>query len=146
MAALELQQREAVIAEAKTWLGTAYHHQGRVKGAGVDCATLLCEVYYAAGVVPYIDPTPYPPDWHMHRSDERYLGWLREYAAPVDAPKPGDVAVWRFGRCFSHGAIVIGGTQIIHSYLKQGCVLADMAHEPLKDRPVMFFSLWKAAS
>lgn len=33
------------VAEAITWLGTPYHHQGRVKGVGVDCGTLLCEVY-----------------------------------------------------------------------------------------------------
>lgn len=24
------------VAEAVTWLGTPYHHQGRVKGVGVD--------------------------------------------------------------------------------------------------------------
>lgn len=33
------------VAEALTWLGTPYHQQGRVKGVGVDCGTLLCEVY-----------------------------------------------------------------------------------------------------
>ena len=31
--------------EALTWLGTSYHHQGRVKGMGVDCGALVCEVY-----------------------------------------------------------------------------------------------------
>ena len=33
------------VQEALTWLGTPYHHQGRVKGVGVDCGTLICEVY-----------------------------------------------------------------------------------------------------
>lgn len=39
------------VAEAMTWLGTPYHHQGRVKGVGVDCATLLCEVYKEVGLM-----------------------------------------------------------------------------------------------
>jgi cell wall-associated NlpC family hydrolase len=30
--------RAAVVAEARSWLGTPFHHQGRVKAAGVDCA------------------------------------------------------------------------------------------------------------
>lgn len=134
--------RERVIAEAHSWLRTPYHHQGRIKGVGVDCATLLCEVYHAAGVTPFIDPTPYEPDWHFHRSTERYLAWLQKFGREVTAPQPGDAAVWKFGRCFSHGAIVIGGSQIIHSYIKQGCVLADMNQSPLQGREVKFFTLW----
>ena len=37
------------------WLGT-YHHQGRVKGVGVDCGTLICEVY-EKGLMDHLDPT-----------------------------------------------------------------------------------------
>jgi cell wall-associated NlpC family hydrolase len=29
--------REAVIAEARTWLGTPWHHQASLKGVGCDC-------------------------------------------------------------------------------------------------------------
>jgi len=31
---------QSLIDEARTWLGTPYHHQPRVKGVGVDCAML----------------------------------------------------------------------------------------------------------
>ncbi len=37
------------VQEALTWLGTPYHHQGRIKGVGVDCGTLICEVYEKVG-------------------------------------------------------------------------------------------------
>jgi len=30
-------RRLAVTEEARVWLGTPYHHMGRVKGAGTDC-------------------------------------------------------------------------------------------------------------
>ena len=69
-------QRKAVIAEAETWLGTPYHHMARVKGVGCDCLTLLAAVYYSAEVIPAIDIPYYPPDWHLHRTAERYLDGL----------------------------------------------------------------------
>lgn len=134
--------RAEVLAEAASWLATPYHHQGRIKGAGVDCATLLIEVYRAAGLVPRIDPRPYPPDWHLHRSAERYLGWVQRYAREIPAPGPGDVALFRFGRCFSHGAIVAEWPRLIHAYIGQGCIWADGTRAPLAGRPVRFFSLW----
>lgn len=139
---IEQQQRLRVIQEAHSWLGTPYHHMGCVKGVGVDCAMILVDVYHRAGVIPAIDPRPYPPDWHKHRDVERYLGWLEQYGTVTDAPQPGDVAVWRFGRVFSHGAIIVGDNQIIHSYLRQGCVLARMDEHMLAKRPVQFFTLW----
>ncbi len=39
-----------VVRVARTWLGTPYHHQGRVKGAGVDCAGLSVGVAKELGL------------------------------------------------------------------------------------------------
>lgn len=51
-------QRQAVVAEAKTWIGTGFHHEARIKGAGVDCAQLLIAVFSACGFVPeFTTPT-----------------------------------------------------------------------------------------
>lgn len=135
--------RAEVVRLAGEWLGTPYHHQGRVKGAGVDCATLLCEVYEAAGVIPHVDPTPYPQDWHMHRDAERYLGWVEQYGREVVEPDVGDVIIWRFGRCFSHGAIYIGDGMIIHSYIGQGVRYERVDAEVFRGRAVKYFTLWK---
>lgn len=135
--------RAAVVAEARGWLGTPYHHQARLRGVGVDCAMILCEVYHAAGLIPLIDPRPYPPDWHLHRDEERYLGWISDYGRPTDEPKPGDVGLWRFGRCFSHAGIMVSETQVIHAYLRQGVILGGLNEQPLAKRPVKFFTLWE---
>lgn len=141
---MSAEQRARVIAEAHTWVAalTPYHHQGRIKGVGVDCATILCEVYEAAGVIPYVDPTPYPPDWHLHRDGERYLGWLHQYARETDTPRPGDVAVWKFGRCFSHAAILCDDEHIIHSYIGQGVRLERRDADLFRGRAVKYFTLW----
>ncbi len=135
-------QRARVVELAREWLGTPYHHHGDVQGAGVDCAMLLVRVFSDAGMIPSIDPRPYPYDWHMHRDAERYMGWVEQYARRVDAPLPGDVILWRFGRTFSHGAIYIGNGRIIHSYLNIGCVLGTVADAQLAGRKAIYYSLF----
>jgi len=142
----ETEARTAVVQEARSWVGTPYHHQGRVKGAGVDCGQLLAAIYEAAGVMPHVAPGPYPHDWHLHRSEERYLGHVQEHAHQVDAPQPGDIALFRFGRCIAHGAIVIGWPIVIHAYVGLGVVLDDaVANKMLSGRLAGFWSPWGGA-
>ena len=43
--------RDAVVAEARTWLDTPFRHQGRLKGVGVDCLGIIVEVGKAIGAV-----------------------------------------------------------------------------------------------
>lgn len=134
--------REMAVAEAKTWLKTPYHHMGRVKGAGVDCGQLLIAVYSEIGLIPNIDPGHYPPDWHFHRSEEKYLGWVQKYATKTEKPKPGDVALFKFGRCISHGGIVVDDAALIHAYIGQGCVWGSYTDAELKGRLAGFYTLW----
>lgn len=117
-------QAEAV-KEALTWLETPYHHQGRIKGVGVDCGTLICEVFEKVGLMDHLDPRPYPQDWHLHQLGERYLEHVKSVCFEVDEPQPGDVVLYKIGLCVSHGGIVIDWPLIIHSYLKSGVVLLD---------------------
>jgi cell wall-associated NlpC family hydrolase len=137
--------RAAVVKEAESWLLTPYHHQGRIKGSGVDCAMLLAEVYENTGHIPHVDPRPYPPDWHLNRSEERYIGWVDKYAREVKIPMPGDIALFKFGRCVSHGAIIVQWPIIIHSYLHEGVLLADGEHGILAGRLHKFYSIFKDA-
>lgn len=117
---------EAIVAEARRWLRTPYHPMGDVLGVGVDCAMLPVRVFTALGLLPAdVEPRPYPPDWHLHRSDEKFLGWVERFAVPVDDPQPGDLALFKFGRCLSHGGIVCDITPeiyMIHADMKAGCV------------------------
>lgn len=143
MDALEQQQRAVVVAEALTWLGTPYHHMGRVKHVGTDCGMLILEVFERCGLVPHIDIPYYPMDWALHRSEEKYLGWVKQYAKEVQRkPLPGDIVLHQFGRCISHGAIVIEWPQIIHAYRGQGVVLAEGDRGELAERQRGVFSFW----
>ena len=137
--------RQRVVAEAETWLRTPYHHMGRIKGSGTDCLMLLAEVYEAAGVIPHVDVPFYPPDWNLHREAERYLEGLMRYAREIKGPpQSGDVAVFKFGRCFAHGAIVVSWPRLIHAWCDAGVVFGDAAQPPLLGREVRFFDPFQA--
>src|ERR1700730_18391720 len=113
--------RASVVKEATSWSGTPFHHAARVKGAGVDCLMLLAEVYQRAGVVAPIEPPFYVPDWHLHRDAERSLEGLPRYASEITGPPlSGDIALFRFGRTFSHGAIVTAWARLGHAHWNIG--------------------------
>ncbi len=132
----EAEARTAVINEARSWIGTPYLHQGRAKGIGVDCAMLLLEVFESAGLVPHLnlietvtDPATqiakYPPDWMLHRDEERYLEIVERFARklPIGVqPQDGDIALYRWGRTVSHGGIIDHWPRIIHAYSRSNQV------------------------
>jgi NlpC/P60 family putative phage cell wall peptidase len=139
-------ERDKVVAVARTWLGTPYHHAARVKGAGTDCGMSLIAIFAESGMIEDFTPDSYPQDWMNHRSQERYLSTVETYAAKVNRPAlPGDIALFRFGRCISHGAIVTEWPRIIHAYKPAGCVVEDdaEANEDLKNRFVGIWSIWR---
>lgn len=140
------EKRQEVVRTAKTWLGTPYHHQARVKHAGADCAMFPLAVYQECGVLPASFRAPeYSVQWHLHRSEEKYLEALapvmREITGsaiysgsgdllqvtpePILKPLPADFVIFKFGRAFSHGAIVVKWPIIIHSYIPHGVLLSD---------------------
>lgn len=117
-----LAQRQAVIATALGWIGTPYHPKAKVKGAGADCITFIAGAFEEAGIIAPVEMPFYHHDWHLHRSEEKYLVGLLSYCVEIDGdPLPGDIVLWRFGRCFSHGAIVIDWPEIIHCTVGQPC-------------------------
>lgn len=135
--------RAAVVAEAWTWFGTPYHHNAEIKGVGVDCARILIAVFAGLGLAPRVDPGDYAPDWHLHQSEELYIRWLQEAGAkPVQTPGLGDIALFRFGRTYSHGAIVVGPDEFIHSYLRRGVIFSRLSEDPLHGRPVQYWSVF----
>lgn len=138
--------RSAIVQAAQAWQGTPYHHHGRIQGVGVDCAMLLAEVYHGLGLAPAIDAGHYAPDWHLHRNEELFLSWVaRAGAREVVQPGLGDVGVWRFGRTYSHGGIVIATGPVplvLHAHIDAGRVTRCALDEaPLAGRPVRWFTL-----
>jgi cell wall-associated NlpC family hydrolase len=147
---MEASARARVVAEARAWLGTPYHHAADVKGpqGGVDCAMLLVRVYCDLGLVEPFDPRPYTRDWFLHRNEERYLGFLLARSREVREPGLGDIMLFRVGRCFAHGGIVsrLEPLSIIHAFSEVGRVVEDgIARNPrlaARRKTAKFASYW----
>lgn len=160
MLADNLDQRLAVVAEARSWLGTPYHHRASVRGVGVDCALLLLEAFAGAHIIERFDVEHYTSDWHLHRGEERYLAqvesFTRELALPGEQIRdfpddfvlaPATILMWRVGRTYSHGGIVTAWPFIIHSYLPSMIVEeVDVRRTPMAFRRVKAYSAWEETS
>jgi cell wall-associated NlpC family hydrolase len=119
---------ELIVAEARTWLGTRFHHQGRVKGVGVDCAGLIVCVAQAVGV--YItdcsDYTRIPDGELLKQLCDQQLISIAHHDIAV-----GDVLLFRIEREPQHLAIVgnydgdcnQSGLSMIHAYAPARCVV-----------------------
>lgn len=126
----EQAERLRLIEEAKSWLGTPYHTEGRVKGAGCDCGTFLLGVLENAQILPHIEIPHYPEDIACHCATPKYLMKIEEYCKRVadNDRKPGDILVYRFSgsRVPHHAAFVYDKEYLIHSYTRQGVIISNM--------------------
>jgi cell wall-associated NlpC family hydrolase len=154
----EARGRAAFIAEALSWVGTPFRDCADVKGpdGAVDCAMLLVRSAVDTGRIPPFDPRPYSPRWMLHRDEEKFVDWLLRLGARETAtPRVGDIVLWRFGRTFAHGAVLVNAEEVVHAYAAAGMALVSRLDEPLLRyfplagghiaRPVRYFDLWSAA-
>lgn len=119
----------AIVTAARSWLGTRFHHQGRLKKTGqhlggVDCLGLLVgvarelDLHNRQGIrLSLCDETDYPHMPDCARLHERLLASM--IAIPKDETAPGDIVLLRIHQYPQHLAIVSDwaeGTGIIHAY------------------------------
>ena len=135
--------RDKIIAEAKSWLNTPWHHNAMVKGHGVDCAQFLIAVYSKLGLIPAINTGFYSQEWHLRRDESKFVAWVEQFADKVAVGLPGDIAMFQFGRHPAHGAIVLDWPNIIHAYIDTKCVAITntQSHSNLHKRFYAFYRL-----
>jgi hypothetical protein len=64
------------------------------------------------------------------------------YGKRTTEPKAGDVALFRFGHTYSHGAIIVDNDlACIHSYVGRGVIMSRPHEDPLAGRPVLYWSI-----
>lgn len=118
--------RAAIVAAARSWIGTPYRHQASRKGAGCDCLGLVRGVWRELYGAEPETPPPYRPDWAETGSRETLLEAARRHLTerPAEGFRPGDVLLFRMspGACLKHCAIVSTGRpgdpapRIVHAY------------------------------
>jgi len=99
-----------VIKEARTWIDTPFHHQGRIKGRGADCVGLIIGVAHALNLTDW--------DYQTYNRDPlpgMMKQLLDEQMITVDPKemKPGDILYLRFSLP-QHLALLTEDDTIIH--------------------------------
>jgi len=111
--------RADIVALARGWLGTPYHHQASLKGVGCDCLGLIRGVYAEACGQPAETPPPYSRDWAEACARETMIEAASRHLTPVDpgAAEPGDVLIFRLrpGAMAKHAALLSGEDRMIHA-------------------------------
>ena len=105
--------RDAVVAEARRWIGTPYAHRAASRGAGCDCLGLIRGVRRAfLGPEPEATPT-YAPGWSvaaMRRGRDPLMEAATRWLVPIpaDQAERGDVLLfrWRVGLPARHAALI----------------------------------------
>lgn len=118
--------RDVVVATARTYLNTPFHHQARLKGVGIDCVGLIiCTAKELGLVPPTFDVKGYPavPDGHS------FMHLVQKYMVEIDRvdAQQGDVMVMRYDADPQHMAFLSphrhGNLGIIHAASNEGRVI-----------------------
>ena len=95
---LKSNQRQQVIANAKSLIGTPYRYGGNTPATGFDCSGFVSYVYRQQGI-------------KLPRSSAAQFAYLPAVANPM----PGDLVYFRRGGRINHAAIYLGNGNMIHS-------------------------------
>lgn len=125
-----------VICEARRWIGTPFHHQGRLLGVGVDCAGLVVGVARALGVCDY-DVAGYGREPYQGLLQREVEGQL----TPIAVPEPGAVLLMRFQTEPQHLGIYTSSDTIVHAYEHVGRCLEHRFSDVWRARVVQSYVL-----
>jgi NlpC/P60 family putative phage cell wall peptidase len=131
-------QRLAIIAEAREWLGTKYHHQADLKQVGCDCVGLVTGVGCVLGLMDfdktseawkrYAGYSMMPDPLKMRQGLNDFLHMI-----PKDDAMPGDILWFRTGTVPQHLAILTDTGTIIHAFRQKQMVIETRMIQFLTD-------------
>jgi NlpC/P60 family putative phage cell wall peptidase len=124
--------RNQLTLKAREYLGTRFHHQGRLKGIGIDCIGLLVCVCRDLGL-PHTDI----PDYSRQPDGITFLKVFREHweEIPISDAREGDaLAFWIEHPNFTKHAALVSDVGIIHTYQSVDRVVEQTLAESWKKR------------
>ncbi|WP_371056714.1 peptidase [Rhodosalinus sp. K401] len=116
----------AVVAVARSWIGTPYHDQASLRGAGSDCLGLVRGVWReVVGAEPLAVP-PYSRDWGEVGGREVLLEAARRVLLEIEPAAAGPGAVLLFRMRLSapakHAGILTAPGAFVHAYDRTGVI------------------------
>ena len=131
-----------IVAQARTWLGTPFHHQARLKGKGCDCLGLIVGVVDEMGLkdahgrlLSSYDEITYPKEPDGAYLIEKLTDLLDE--VPIRDARAGDLALFKVRENPQHLAILTdyeGTLGMIHSFAPSRRVVEHRLDDDWKSR------------
>ncbi len=121
--------RSDITEQARSWLGTPYHHRASLRGVGCDCIGLVRGLWrdlYGSEPEP---PGPYTGDWAEATGNEALLLAAQRNLRPVPtaAAQPGDIVIFRIrnNAVAKHAAVLVEDGRMIHA--QEGVPVSEVA-------------------
>lgn len=143
-----MSQQQEAIAATRSWIGTRFHHQGRVKKTtnhrgGCDCIGLVLGVAQEVGLTfhgnPYhvFDRKDYPKQPDGRQLKQAFETFLTPVAK--DNMQPADIIMFRFEKDPQHVGFYSDRDTVIHCYLQAKGVVEHRMDDYWKERIVGVF-------
>ncbi len=131
--------RKQVCNIARTYENTPYHHQGRKKHVGIDCAGLVLEISRELGI--FQEGSDYD-GYSMNPDGFKLINNLRNHCIEknINDMQEGDILLMRFKESPQHLAVLLEDNYIIHSYLSAKKTTIHRLNEEWKNKVVAVFS------
>jgi cell wall-associated NlpC family hydrolase len=110
---------DAVVSEARTWVGVPFRHQGRDRN-GIDCVGLPIAVLQALGAVPAeFEITDYPRQPYQGNLEQRIIA----HCTPLPDAVPGCLIALKWQRSLAHVALYTDADTLIHALERHARVI-----------------------
>ena len=140
-------QASDIVNQARTWIGTPFHHQARLKGKGCDCLGLVVGVVDELGMqdaqgnpLAGYDEITYSKEPDGGYLLQKLTGLLDE--VPIAEARAGDLALFKVRENPQHLAILTdyeGGLGMIHCYAQARRVVEHWLDDDWKHRLIKVF-------
>jgi NlpC/P60 family putative phage cell wall peptidase len=123
---------EKIVAIARSWRGTPYHHQASLKGVGCDCLGLIRGVWReVVGEEPEAMPA-YTKDWNETTGAEALLAAAERHLVSRprrDMLQGGDVVVFRLRRDgpAKRAGVMVSSARMVHTQEGAGVVEVEVS-------------------
>jgi len=113
---------------AMSYIGTPHINGGNIKGAGLDCCTLIAQIYKEWLGVDIPIEFGYSADWFCRRDcEEILLPYLEKYFEQINTIEPGDIISYRWGHAkYAHLAMYIESNTVVHCQADVGVEFTDL--------------------
>ena len=111
--------RQAIVQEARRWIGTPYRHQASLLGVGTDCLGLVRGVWRNSYGFDPERPPAYSADWAEASGRETLIAAADRHLRRIanQDRQPGDVLLFRFRRHLpaKHAGVLATATTMVHA-------------------------------